>query len=434
MIGQVLFGFALLLGGGFFAYRVSKIRRNILLGRDVDMSDHSSQRWKTMAKVAIGQSKMVVRPISGFFHIIVYLGFVIINIEVLEIVIDGLFGTHRIFAPFLGSFYDFLIGSFEILALGVLVACVIFLIRRNVLKIKRFFGKEMTAWPKSDANMILIIEIALMAAFLKMNAADQVLQARGAEHYTMAGSFPISSMLVGFYTGISTESLILVERATWWFHILGILAFLNYIPFSKHFHIFLAFPNTFYSRLDAKGKMTNMASITTEVKAMMDPSFQPPADQPPPDKFGVKDVFDLNWKNLMEAYSCTECGRCTSQCPASLTGKLLSPRKVMMDTRDRLEEVGKNIDKNKEFKDDGKSLHDLITKEELLACTTCNACVEACPVNISPVEIIMEMRRYKVMEESDVPQEWNMMLTNLENNGAPWQFSPTDRAKWTETN
>ncbi len=391
-------------------------------------------RWMQMAKVALGQSKMVTRPVAGIMHIFIYAGFIIINIEVLEIIVDGIFGTHRVFAP-LGWLYDFLIGSFEILAASVLVACIVFLARRNVLKLKRFHQREMTAWPRNDANIILITEIILMSLFLTMNAADFLLQDRGTEHYIKAGSFPVSSLLAGMLNGFSDNSLIMLERFCWWAHIIGILAFLNYVPFSKHFHIFISFPNTWYASLDAKGKFSNMEQVTNEVKLMLDPSAPAPEPSAAPQRFGAKDVFDLSQKQLMDAYSCTECGRCTSQCPANVTGKLLSPRKIMMDTRDRLEEVGKNIDANGEFKDDGKSLlNDYITPEELWACTTCNACVEACPVLINPLSIIVDMRRYLVMEESAAPTELNGMFTRLENNGAPWQFSPADRLKWSEQN
>lgn len=385
----------------------------------------------TMIRVALGQSKMVVRPVAGIMHIFVYVGFVIINIEVLEILIDGIFGTHRIFSS-IGPLYNFLIGSFEILAFLVTLGCAVFLIRRNVLKLKRFWMKEMTSWPRTDANVILITEILLMTAFLTMNATDSILQSRSYEHYITAGSFPVSSLFSGIYSSMSSESLVMIERCCWWFHIIGILAFLNYIPYSKHFHILLAFPNTYYSNLEQKGKFTNMESVTQEVKLMLDPSAAPPENYQPPAGFGAKDVQDLTWKNLMDAYSCTECGRCTSVCPANQTGKLLSPRKIMMDTRDRLEEAGKNIDKHgKEFRDE-KNLFSYVTEEELWACTSCNACVDACPVNIDPLNIIIEMRRYLVMEQSKVPSELATMFSKIENNGAPWQFAQADRAKWTE--
>ncbi|MBK6755531.1 MAG: (Fe-S)-binding protein [Flavobacteriales bacterium] len=438
MIAQLLFTALLLAGAVLFARNILRVRRNILLGRDVTINDHPGERWALMARVALGQSKMVVRPVAGILHIIVYAGFVIINIEVLEILIDGVFGTHRVLS-FLGGFYDFLIGSFEWLALGVWVACAIFLVRRNLIKLKRFVMKELDGWPRTDANLILVTEIALMTAFLLMNGADQLLASRGAEHYIVAGAFPISGLLTPLLDGLSNTSLILVERICWWFHIIGILAFLNYLVVSKHLHILLAFPNVWYSTLRPKTELVNMPRVTGEVRSMLDPSVQPPtvtahtvAGVEMTERFGAKDVFDLSWKQLMDAYSCTECGRCTSVCPASITGKLLSPRKIMMDTRDRLEEVGKVIDAKSKWEDDGKSLHKRITEEELWACTTCNACTEACPVNIDPVGIITDMRRYLVMEESRTRPALTSMFTNVENNGAPWAFGPDQRMKWTE--
>lgn len=431
MIAQLLF--IVLLGSAIylFAKNVGKIRRNINLGKDIDLSDHKPQRFKTMLRVAFGQTKMAARPVPFILHFVVYAGFILINIEVLEIMIDGLFGTHRALSG-LGSIYNLAIGFFEILAFLTLIACVIFLLRRFVVKVKRFTNPELKGFPNRDAATILFIEIVLMGALLKMNAADQLLQASGDPHYFKAGSFPISSWLLApLLSGYSTSSLLLIERICWWFHIIGILTFLNYLPFSKHFHIIMAFPNTWYSNLNNKGHLNNMTSVTQEVKLMLDPSATTPEGYQPPTSFGVKDVSDLTWKNLMDAYTCTECGRCTSSCPQNITGKKLSPRKIVMDVRDRLEEVGKNIDKNGSFTDDGKNLHSYISEEELWACNTCNACVEACPVNINPMEIIVEMRRYKVMEQSASPQSLNMMFNNLENNQAPWQFSPMDRANWT---
>lgn len=429
MAAQIIFILLVIAGVGLFSYNVRKVIRNIKLGRPKDRSDQPAKRWGTMLKVAFGQTKMAARPVPFLLHLVVYLGFVIINLEVLEIMIDGIFGTHRVFSG-LGGLYNFLIGSFELLALGVLLACVVFLIRRNVMKLKRFSGVEMNTWPKSDANYILIVEILLMSAFLIMNGADYKLQALGESHYVAAGSYPISAWLQGLLPA-DAATLIVIERACWWFHIVGIFAFLNYLPYSKHFHILFAFPNTYFSNLEPKGEFTNMASVTNEVKAMLDPSFIPA--ETAPGKFGAKDVNDLSWVNLMNAYTCTECGRCTSVCPANITGKLLSPRKIMMDTRDRMEEVGKNIDKHGADHQDGKALlDDYITREEIWACTSCNACTEACPINIDPLEIIIELRRYAVMEESVAPGSINAMLGNVENNGAPWKYSPADRLNWAE--
>lgn len=438
MISQILFIILLGVGGFLFARQIKQIRKNILLGKDLDRTDNPSQRWKTMARVALGQSKMVKRPVAGFLHILVYVGFVIINIEMVEIILDGIFGTHRLFAP-LGSLYSLLIGSFEVLAFLVLTACVIFLFRRNIIRIKRFHSKEMTSWPKTDANLILITEVLLMFAFLSMNAADALLQNLGAHHYIKAGSFPISQFLQPLYSGLDEHGLVMVERGMWWFHIIGIMAFLVYVTYSKHLHILLAFPNTYYSKLEAKGRLTNMPAVMAEVKMMMDPDAdpyatpEPSADEGEPERFGAKDVMDLTWKQLMDSYTCTECGRCTSVCPANLTGKKLSPRKIMMNTRDRLEEVGKNIKANGEFTDDNKSLlKDFISEEELWACTSCNACVEACPVLIDPLSIIIDMRRYLIMEESKSPESITTVFNNIENNGAPWAFNMMDRDKWRE--
>jgi heterodisulfide reductase subunit C len=395
-----------------------------------------------MTMIALGQSKMVKRPIAGFLHIIVYVGFVIINIELLEIIIDGLFGTHRVFSG-LGSLYNFLIGSFEILAFLVLVAVIVFWIRRNTIKLKRFASSDLDGKPRNDANYILYFEVVLMSLFLLMNAADFHLQnvVGGFGHYHQAGSFPVSQFIAPIFDGMNNQLVAILERTFWWLHIIGILCFLNYLYFSKHLHILLAFPNTFYADLNAKGKFDNLESVTKEVKLMMDPNADPFAAQPVddnaiPSKFGASDVQDLNWVQLLNAYTCTECGRCTSACPANQTGKKLSPRKIMMDTRDRLEEVGINLDANKGvFVPDNKSLlNDYITTEELWACTSCNACVEECPVSISPLSIIMDMRRYLVMEQSAAPQSLNAMMTNIENNGAPWQYNQMDRLNWKDEN
>ncbi|WP_333625258.1 4Fe-4S dicluster domain-containing protein [Sphingobacterium siyangense] len=430
MIGQLIFAVCFAVALFLFSKNAQQIYRNIKLGRPADRSDKPAERWKMMLLVAFGQKKMFKRIFPAVLHLFVYLGFVIINIEMLEIVIDGLFGTHRIFS-FLGSFYNFLIGAFEWLALGVLVSCVIFLIRRNIAKVARLNSVELKHWPKTDANIILITEILLMSAFLLMNASDLKLQLYGFAHFKSVGSFPVSHYLLP-YLPTSTEALFLIERSCWWFHILGVLAFLNYLPYSKHLHIILAFPNTYFSNLNAKGKLSNMPAVTNEVKAMLDPSFTPPAADANA-RFGAKDVQDLTWKSLLDAYTCTECGRCTSSCPANMTGKLLSPRKIMMDTRDRLTEVGTNIKINGSFQEDGKSLIDTyISREELWACTSCNACVEQCPVNINPLDIIIELRRFAVMEESQAPASINNMFGNIENNGAPWKYAQLDRANWTQ--
>jgi len=434
-IPQVLFilvsGIAIYL----FSGKVAAIRRNILLGRAESLNNNSSQRWKNVLLLAFGQKKMFKNPLVAVLHFIIYGGFIIINIEVLEIVMDGLLGTHRLFAKPLGELYSWLIDAFEFLAAGVLVVCVIFLIRRNILKLKRFASKDLNGWPRSDANYILITEIILMALFLKMNACDTLLQARGYGHYAehITGNFSISHLYHPILQNFSSETLVVFERTCWWMHIVGIFAFLNYLPYSKHLHIILAFPNAYYAKLEAQGKMHNMPEIQNEVLYAMQPELAPSGDaaQANTNKFGAKDVFDLSWKNLMDAYSCTECGRCSAACPANMTGKLLSPRSIMMKTRDRLEEVGKNIDLNKEFKDDNKSLlKDYISEEELRACTTCNACVEQCPVSISPLDIITQLRRYLIMEESNAPQEWNAMFSNIENNFAPWKLAPDERDKW----
>ena len=434
-LDNIFFALLLAIGIGYFAINVKKLIRNIKLGHDVDRSDNASERWKNMTMVALGQSKMVKRPVAGFLHIIVYVGFVIINIEVIEIIIDGLFGTHRVLS-FMGGFYDVLIGSFEILAFLVLITVIIFWIRRNVTKLGRFASSDLDGKPRNDANYILYFEVVLMTLFLLMNAADFHLQNLGIGHYNQAGSFPISQFIAPMFNGMSEGLVVIIERAAWWLHIAGILVFLNYLYFSKHLHILLAFPNTYFADLNAKGKLNNLESVTNEVKLMMDPSADPFAAPANPDavpaKFGASDVQDLNWVQLLNAYSCTECGRCTSSCPANQTGKKLSPRKIMMDTRDRLEEVGRNIDLNKGvFVEDGKSLlNDYITPEELWACTTCNACVEECPINISPLSIIIDMRRYLVMEQSAAPMELNNMMSNIENNGAPWPYNQMDRLNW----
>ena len=418
-----------------FSYNFKKIYRNINLGRGGVDSNNKKERWKRVIFIAFGQSKMFDKPFVAILHLIVYLAFILINIELIEIVIDGLFGTHRIFS-FLGPFYDFLIGSFEILAFLVLISVIIFLIRRNVIKIKRFMSSEMKGWPTVDGNLILIFEILLMLAFLTMNASDSILQNYFPEKYIDAGYFPVSNLLIiPLIQNLNPDSLIIIERFCWWFHIIGILGFLNYLAVSKHLHILLAFPSTYYSKLDPRGKFSNMDSVNKEVKLMLDPNADnfPQSNEVSPGNFGAKDVRDLTWLQLLNSYSCTECGRCTSECPANVTGKKLSPRKIMMDVRDRIEEVGYNIDKKGKDFDDGKSLlNDYIKPEELWACTSCNACVEACPINIDPLSIILDLRRYSVMEESSAPSELNNVFSNIENNGAPWPFPATDRLNWKE--
>ncbi|BDD11011.1 Fe-S oxidoreductase [Fulvitalea axinellae] len=423
--------FVLTLATAFYlvAKRVIRIRNNILSGKPEKISGDRSQRLKNMLLVAFGQKKMFQKPIPALLHLCVYSGFLLINIEVLEIVIDGIFGTHRIFATALGAFYSTLISFFEILATLVITACVVFLIRRHILKVKRFSGLEMTRWPVLDAMLILVIEIALMVSILTMNGADQVLQTRDVG-YTATGPFLLSGLLKPFFSNFSTGTLIVAERTAWWFHILGIFAFALYITYSKHFHIALAFPSTYFAKLEAKGKIKNMPEVMAEVKSMMGEETGE-EETPEIPVLGAKDATDLSWKSLMDAYTCTECGRCTSNCPANLTGKMLSPRKVMMDTRDRIEEIGEFRSKNGENTPDGKSLlGNYISHEELNACTTCNACTDACPINLDPLSIIIQLRRHMAMEESSSPNEWNMMFANIENNFAPWKFPASDRFNW----
>ena len=422
----------------FFIRNILFVKRNIQIGKSIDRTDQSSKRWSNMILIAFGQYKMINKPIAGLLHIVVYVGFVVINIELLEIILDGLLGTHRVFAPYMGKAYDFLIATFEVFAAMVLVSVIVLWLRRNTLKIKRFWKSEIKGWPKRDADYILYFEMILMTLFLSMNATDLLLQQSGEPYYNEAGFFPVSQLITPLFSSFSINSLVLLERTFWWLHISGILIFLNYLYYSKHLHILLAFPNTYYQNLNSKGRFPNNEFVTKEVELMLDPDFDPFAstvEDSVPEKFGASDVLDLNWVQLMNSYTCTECGRCTDECPANQTGKLLSPRKIMMDTRDRLEEVGNNINKNGTFIEDGKQLlGDYITSEELWACTSCNACVESCPIGIDPLSIIMDMRQYLVMEQSAAPNDLNNMMSNIENNGAPWPFNKQDRLLWTNEN
>ena len=435
-LSSILFAIIFFVAIAVFTRNICRIIRNINLGHKIDRSDQKSKRWKHMTRVALGQSKMVVRPIAGLLHIIVYVGFVVINIELLEIVLDGFLGTHRVLSPYLGGTYNVLIATFEIFALLVILAVSVFWLRRNAMNIRRFWKPEMKGWPKKDADYILYIELVLMFLFLTMNASDYWLQQHpeGQSYYTQAGSFPVSSWITPFFDGMSYATVVFIERTAWWLHILGILAFLNYLYYSKHLHILLAFPNTFYANLNPLGRFFHSEAVANEVKLMMDPSADPYAPAPAesePLRFGAADVKDLNWVQLMNAYSCTECGRCTDVCPANQTGKKLSPRKIMMDTRDRLEQVGKQLNQGQDI-DNNTLLDNYISREELWACTTCNACVEACPISIDPLSIIMDMRQYLVLEQSSAPTELNAMMTNIENNGAPWPFNQQDRLNWSK--
>ncbi|MCT4204833.1 (Fe-S)-binding protein [Elizabethkingia anophelis] len=435
-IDNILFLILIVVGFGLFFKSLKELTRNVNLGKDIDRSDNKNERWAIMGRVALGQGKMVKRPVAGILHILVYLGFIIVNLELAEIFIDGLFGTHRFLAGVLGlGFYNVFTAVLEVMAFLVAVSIAIFFIRRNIIHIRRLNMKELLGWPKNDANWILVIEFSLMMAFFLMNSSDLVLMTREGD---VKGYFPFSQSLFGVFNGFGDTTLHILEKGAWWFHIIGVFFFMNYLYYSKHLHIIFAFPNTWFANLQKKGKFNNLTSVTKEIKLMMDPNADPyaaaPADADPnavPDKFGANDVFDLNKVQLLNAYSCTECGRCTAVCPANITGKKLSPRRIMMATRDRLEEVGKNINKNGKFVDDGKKLlDDYISREELWACTTCNACVEACPVLIDPLSIIFEMRRFMVMEQSSAPQELNLMMTNIENNAAPWQYNQADRLNW----
>lgn len=431
IISQLLF--VLIFGGAFTvaSLKFLQIRKNIFLGQKENLSDRKKERWKNMLLFALGQKKMFRNFIPAFLHFFIYVSFVIVNIELLEIVIDGVSGSHRFFAPYLGGFYTVLISFIELLSLLALPATLILLARRNILKVKRLNQAELKGWPIFDANIILLMELILVTAILMMNATDFQLQLRNAEGYHHTGSLLVSQFTSQFFTGISSNMLIILERFFWWTHIIGILFFLNYIPYSKHLHIILAFPNSYYMRLQEKGKMENMPVVMNEVKSILDPAYHAEPMEHQPKTFGARDATDLTWKHLMDAYSCTECGRCTAACPANITGKKLSPRKIMMDTRDRIAEIGENKRKHgADFSDNKFLLGDYISTEEIRACTSCNACVEECPVNINPLSIILELRRYAVMEQSDAPAAWNTMFNNCENNQSPWQFNPMDRANW----
>ncbi len=416
--------------------RFKGILATIRLSQPIQLSDQPIERWKRVFLLAFGQKKMFQKPFVGLMHFLIYIGFVLINVEILEIILDGILGTHRLFAPFLGSLYPLLLNFFELLAAGVFLACLVFFARRGIFKVTRLQPEkhaELKGFPIQDAYTILIVECVLMAALWTMNAADAILQSRAVEHYHEVGSFIVSRNLIPFLNAYSTDALFLVERIAWWFHIAGILGFALYVTYSKHLHIFFAFPAAYYSSLKSSAYIPSLSTVTHEVNLMLGKSVSGEA-APTSLRFGAKDVMDLNWKNLLDAYSCTECGRCTDECPANQTGKLLSPRKIMMDTRDRLEEVGVILSKNKgQFVDDGKSLLDKISGEELRACTTCQACVEACPMELSPLNIILELRRYQIMELSDAPAAWNSMFSNIETNQAPWKFNPSDRMNWTKS-
>ena len=441
MISSIIFTIIFIISGTFFFINAKKIRRNILLGKDISINDNKIERLKTMLLVAFGQKKMFNRPIPAILHLFLYVAFVITQIELIEIIFDGISGSHRAFRPALGSFYTFMVSLIEVLSVLAFIGTIAFLARRNLLKIPRLVKNELNGWPKLDANLILIAEIVLICFIFMMNGADEVLYSKGLSHATPLNdnSFNFSiSQYIGplLYGGMPEAGLHKIERIGWWGHLCMVFAFLNYLPFSKHLHVILAFPNTYFSNLKSKGSFTNLFEVTDVVKPNFDTAYQPVLDPNAAIKFGVKDVTDLTWKNLLDAYSCTECGRCTSVCPQNITGKTLSPRKIMMDTRDRLVEVGKNIDANKgTFVDDGKTLlGDYISSEEIWACNTCNACVQECPINIDPLSIIVGMRQQLVLEQSSAPTELNGMFSNLENNGAPWQFSPADRANWINEN
>ncbi len=422
--------FALLLAAAsYLAFRnFSRIRRIILLGRDENRNDQKAKRWRTMLLVAIGQSKMVKRKtLAGVFHVFIYAGFLLVNVEVIEFIVDGLAGTHRFFAPYIGVLYDAMTAVAETFLVLVFISAVVFLARRTVVKVPRLSHSDLKGWPQLDANIILWTEVFLVLALVTLNATDQVLSARHGHSY---GTFPVSQWFVPLFAGMSEGSLQIIERVAWWLHIIGIFAFLNYLPFSKHLHIMLAFPTVYYSQLSPKGQFPINETVKREVDLMLNPNATPPTADAQPATLGAKEITDLSWKNLLDAYSCTECGRCTSSCPANLTGKQLSPRRIMQMTRDRAHDYALNLQPDKSWKEDGKSLHDYISAEELWACTTCNACHDACPININPMDIIVQMRQYKVMEQSAAPEALNSMFMNTENSQSPWAFPAADRFNW----
>lgn len=433
IIQQILFILLLGFSVSLFAKNIHQIRNNILLGRQIQIYGTRTKRWKNVLFLALGQKKMFKNWIPAVLHIFVFSGFLIINVEVLEIILDGITGKHREFKPLLGPTYNILISSFELLAVLVILACSIFLIRRNILRLPRFHKPEMKTWPRTDANIILLVEIALMLLFLTMNCCDLALQTINSPGYIKTGPFLISNLVKPLFSNLNESDLIKLERWCWWLHISGILAFLNYLPYSKHLHILLAFPNTYFRGLEPPGKMNNIPEIQNEAQVLL--GITPIAESSigkSYEKLGALDINDLNWKNLLDAYSCTECGRCTAACPANMTGKLLSPRKIMMDTRDRMEEIGKIIRKQQNSKIQDKTLlFHYISEEELRACTSCGACVEECPISINPLDIIYQLRRYLVLEAAKAPKGWNSMFSNMENNQAPWQYSNEERENWT---
>ena len=432
MMTIILFSL-LFFGVSFFSYKkYHRIYLNIKLGKDYSNTNPTSEKLKNMALIALGQKKMFSRPIPAIFHFFIYVAFVFTQLELLEILLDGFTGSHRMIGHALldscPALYSTLINLIEILSLLALIATFIFLSRRNLLKLPRLNMDELKGWPMKDANIILIGEIILVFGIFLMNSAESawLINSNGTGYH-----FILSSVFALLFISFSADTLQMLSQLGWWLHLIGIFGFILYLPYSKHLHILLAFPNAYLTNPNAKGQINYMPEIYNEIKSMMGEAVEASDPNAIP-KFGARDIIDLSQKNLLDAYACTECGRCTSACPANQTGKKLSPRKIMMDTRDRMEEVGRLMEaNNNEWKDDGKSLlHNYISVEELRGCTTCNACVEECPVNISPLDIIVQLRRNLIMEESNSPQEWNGMFGNIENNGAPWKFAQSERANW----